>query len=588
MAKLDPTTMKDWQIAEAAEAAMKPISQLTDELGILADEVIPMGRQLAKIDYNKVLARIGNRPNAKYIDVTAITPTPLGEGKSTTSVGLIDGLGRLGKKVTGALRQPSSGPTFNIKGSAAGGGLSQCIPLAPFSIRFTGDIDSITNAHNLCMVALTARMQHENNYDDERLAKSNLKRLDIDPDQIQMRWVIDFCAQSLRNVTIGKGGKMDGYEMESGFAITVSSELMAILAVARDLKDLRERISRIVVARSRSGKDITTADLEVDGAMTAWMLDTINPSIVQTIEGNPVFIHAGPFANIAIGQSSIIADRLATKLADYHVTESGFGADIGFEKFWNLKCRMSGIKPDAVVIVATIRALKMHGGGPTVKPGKPLDPAYTQENVELLKKGCDNLVAHIETVKKAGVTPVVCVNGFFTDTEAEIELVKKIAVEHGAMAAYSQHWLKGGEGAIELAETVVKACEQPNDFHFLYDLNDSLKTKVEKIATEVYGASGVDYSEEALSRLAQLEQDPDLKEFGVCMVKTHLSLSHDPDMKNRPKNFRLPIRDFLVYKGAGFIVPLAGTIKLMPGTASSPAFRHIDVDVNTGKVTGLF
>ena len=588
MTRLDPTTMKDWQIAEAAEENMKPISQLTEELGILPDEVIPMGRQLAKIDYNKVLARIGDRPNAKYIDVTAITPTPLGEGKSTTSVGLIDGLGCLGKKVTGALRQPSSGPTFNIKGSAAGGGLSQCIPLAPFSIRFTGDIDSITNAHNLCMVALTARMQHENNYDDERLAKSGLKRLDIDPDQIQMRWVIDFCAQSLRNVTIGKGGKMDGYEMESGFAITVSSELMAILAVARDLKDLRERISKIVVARSRSGKDITTADLEVDGAMTAWMLDTINPSIVQTIGGNPVFIHAGPFANIAIGQSSIIADRLAAKLADYHVTESGFGADIGFEKFWNLKCRMSGIKPDCVVIVATIRALKMHGGGPTVKPGKPLDPAYTQENLELVEKGCDNLIAHIETVKKSGVTPVVCVNGFYTDTQAEIDLVKKIATENGALAAYSQHWLKGGEGAIELAETVVKACEQTNNFNFLYDLNDSLQTKVEKIATEVYGASGVDYSEAAQKQLAELEKDPDLKGFGVCMVKTHLSLSHDPDMKNRPKSFRLPIRGFLVYKGAGFIVPLAGDIKLMPGTASNPAFRHIDVDVKTGKVTGLF
>ena len=588
MTMLNPTEMADWQIAEAAEANMKSIQQLTDELGILPDEVIPMGRQLAKIDYNQVLGRVGNHPDAKYIDVTAITPTPLGEGKSTTAIGLIDGLGKLGKKVTGALRQPSGGPTFNIKGSAAGGGMSQCIPLAPFSIRFTGDIDSITNAHNLCMVALTARMQHERNYDDERLAKSNLKRLDIDPDQVKMKWVIDFCAQSLRNITIGKGGKMDGFEMDSGFAITVSSELMAILSVARDLKDMRERISRIVVARSRSGKEITTADLEVDGAMTAWMLDTINPSLVQTIEGNPVFIHAGPFANIAIGQSSIIADRLATKLADYHVTESGFGADIGFEKFWNLKCRMSGIKPDAVVIVATIRALKMHGGGPTVKPGKPLDPAYTKENLDLVKTGCANLIAHIETVKKSGVTPVVCVNGFHTDTQAEIDLVKNIAVENGALAAYSQHWLKGGDGAIELAEAVIEACDQPKQFDFLYDLSDSLQTKIEKIAKEVYGASGVDYSEEALKQLKDLEKDDDLKEFGVCMVKTHLSLSHDPDMKNRPRNFQLPIRGFLVYKGAGFIVPLAGDIKLMPGTASNPAYRKIDVNIETGKVYGLF
>ena len=580
--------MQDWQVAEAAEENMKPISQLTEELGILPDEVIPMGRQLAKIDYNKVLERVGDRPTAKYIDVAAITPTPLGEGKTTTSVGLIDGLGKLGKKVTGALRQPSSGPTFNIKGSAAGGGLAQCIPLAPFSIRFTGDIDCITNAHNLCMVALTARMQHERNYDDERLAKSKLTRLDIDPDKVHMKWVMDFCAQSLRNITIGKGGKMDGYETESGFAITVSSELMAILSIARDLKDLRQRISKIVVAQSRSGKDVTTADLEVDGAMTAWMLDTINPSLVQTIEGNPVFIHAGPFANIAIGQSSIIADRVATKLSDYHVTESGFGADIGFEKFWNLKCRMSGITPDAVVLVATIRALKMHGGGPTVKPGKPLDDAYIKENVELVEKGCGNLIAHIETVKKAGVTPVVCINGFHTDTQAEIDLVKKIAEENGALAAHSQHWLKGGDGAIELAEAVIKACKAPKDFKFLYDLEDPLTTKIEKIATQIYGASGVDYSTEAKARLAELEKDDDLKNFGVCMVKTHLSLSHDPDMKNRPTNFRLPIRDFLVYKGAGFIVPLAGAIKLMPGTASNPAFRHIDVDVDSGKVTGLF
>ncbi|MHC4883051.1 MAG: formate--tetrahydrofolate ligase [Planctomycetota bacterium] len=580
--------MEDWQIAEAAEENMKSVSQLTEELGILPDEVIPMGRQLAKIDYNMVLNRLSNRPTAKYIDVTAITPTPLGEGKTTTSIGLIDGLGVLGKNVTGALRQPSSGPTFNIKGSAAGGGLSQCIPLAPFSIRFTGDIDNISNAHNLCMVALTARMQHERNYDDERLKKSGLTRLDIDPDKVYIKWVMDFCAQSLRNITIGKGGKMDGYEMESGFAITVSSELMAILSVARDLKDLRARIAKMVVAQSRSGKDITTADLEVDGAMTAWMLDAINPSLVQTIEGNPVFIHAGPFANIAIGQSSIIADRLATKLGDYHVTESGFGADIGFEKFWNLKCRMSGITPDAVVIVATIRALKMHGGGPTVKPGKPLDEAYVQENLELVENGCGNLIAHIETVKKSGVTPVVCINGFYTDTQNEVDLVKSIAIENGALAAYSQHWLKGGEGAIELAEAVIEACEKPKDFKFLYDLDDSLKTKVEKIATEVYGACGVDFSSQAQKRMEELEQDEDLKKFGVCMVKTHLSLSHDPDIKNRAKNFRLPIRDFLVYKGAGFIVPLAGDIKLMPGTASNPAFRRVNVDVKSCKVTGLF
>ncbi|MHC4645975.1 MAG: formate--tetrahydrofolate ligase [Planctomycetota bacterium] len=586
--KLDPTKMKDWQIAEAAEQTMKSVGQLAEELGLRQEELLPMGRQLARVDYATVLERLKDNPTAKYIDVTAITPTPLGEGKTTTAIGLIEGLGKLGQRVTGAIRQPSGGPTFNIKGSAAGGGLAQCIPLTPFSIRLTGDIDCITNAHNLAMVALTARMQHERNYDDEKLAKRNLRRLDIDPEQVQMRWVMDFCAQALRNITIGKGGKMDGYEMESGFAISVSSELMAILALARDLKDLRERISKIVVAYDKKGNEVTTADLEVDGAMTAWMVETLNPSLLQTIEGQPVFVHAGPFANIAIGQSSIIADRVATKLSDYHVTESGFGADIGFEKFWNLKCRMSALHPDCVVLVATIRALKMHGGGPAVKPGLPLAEEYTRENLELIEKGCENLIAHIETVKKSGVRPVVCINGFYTDTKDEIELVRKVARQNGALAAYSEHWLKGGDGAIELAEAVMEACKEKNEFKFLYELGTPLRKQVELIATEVYGADGVEFTPEATEKAEALEANPDFKQFGTCMVKTHLSLSHDPDLKGRPKNWKLPIRDFLVYKGAGFVVPLAGAIKLMPGTSSNPAFRRIDVDLKTGKVTGLF
>jgi len=439
--KLDPTKMKDWQVAEAAEQMMKPVSQLAREMGLEDDELIPMGRKLAKVDYQKAYARLKDAPSAKYIDVTAITPTPLGEGKTTTAIGLIEGLGKLGRRVVGAIRQPSGGPTFNIKGSAAGGGLAQCIPLTPFSIRLTGDIDSITNAHNLAMIALTSRMQHERNYDDTRLAKSNLKRIDIDPERVQMHWAMDFCAQALRNIRIGQGGKMNGYEMDSGFQITVSSEVMAILAVARDLKDLRERIAKIVVAYDKKGNEVTTADLEVDGAMTAWMVEAINPNLLQSIEGQPVFVHAGPFANIAVGQSSIIADMLGTKLGEYHVTESGFGADIGFEKFWNIKCRMSGLVPNAIVIVATIRALKMHGGGPTVKPGIPLADEYTTENLEMVEKGCENLVAHIETVKKSGVRPVVCVNSFYMDTKAEIELVRKIAEQHGALAAVSEHWL---------------------------------------------------------------------------------------------------------------------------------------------------
>jgi formate--tetrahydrofolate ligase len=432
-------------------------------------------------------------------------------------------------------------------------------------------------------------MQHERNYDDARLAKSGIKRrFDIDPARVQMKWVMDFCAQALRNITIGKGGKMDGYEMESGFAITVSSEVMAILAVAKNLKDLRERMARIVVAYDKKGNEVTTADLEVDGAMTAWMVEAINPNLLQTIEGQPVFVHAGPFANIAVGQSSIIADEVGTKLGDYHVTESGFGADIGFEKFWNIKCRMSGLTPNAIVIVATIRALKMHGGGPVVKPGVPLAEEYRRENLELLEKGCENLVAHIETVKKSGVKPVVCINSFYTDTPAEIKLVRKIAEQNGALAALSEHWLKGGDGAIELAEAVIEACNETNHFKFLYELNAPLRERIDLIAREVYGADGVTYSDEALEKAKAMEADPVSKELGTCMVKTHLSLSHDPDIKGRPKGWELPIRDILVYKGAGFIVPVAGAIKLMPGTASDPAFRRIDVDVNTGKVQGLF
>ena len=586
--KLDPTKMKDWQIAEAAEEGMKPVGQLAEEMGIQEKELIPMGRKLAKVDYQQAIARLQNTPTAKYIDITAITPTPLGEGKSTTAIGLIEGLGKLGKRVVGAIRQPSGGPTFNIKGSAAGGGLAQCIPLTPFSIRLTGDIDCITNAHNLAMVALSSRMQHERNYDDARLAKSHLKRVDIDPERVQMKWAMDFCAQALRNIKIGQGGKMDGYEMDSGFQITVSSEVMAILSVAKDLKDLRERMAKIVVAYDKKGNEVTTADLEVDGAMTAWMADAINPNLLQTIEGQPVFVHAGPFANIAIGQSSIIADMIGTKLGEYHVTESGFGADIGFEKFWNLKCRMSGLVPNAVVIVATIRALKMHGGGPAVKPGIPLSEEYTSENLELVEKGCENLVAHIETIKKSGVRPVVCINSFYTDTKAEIELVRKIADKNGALVAVSEHWLKGGEGAIELAEAVIEACSETNHFKFLYDLDTPLRKRIELIAKEVYGASGITYTDEALEKAKALEADSASKTLGTCMVKTHLSLSHDPDIKGRPRDWELPIRDILVYKGAGFIVPVAGAIKLMPGTASNPAFRRIDVDVKTGKVQGLF
>ena len=586
--KLDPTVMKDWQIAEAAEANMKSVERLAGEMGLRPDEIIPYGHRLAKVDFHKAFARTQNFPTGKYIDVTAITPTPLGEGKTTTTIGLIEGLGRMDKRVTGAIRQPSGGPTFNIKGSAAGGGLAQCIPLVPFSIRLTGDMDCIGNAHNLAMVALTSRLQHESNYDDEFLARRGLRRLDIDPERVQMRWVMDFCAQALRDIRIGRGGKMNGYEMDSGFNITASSELMAILAVARNAEDLRARVSRMVVAYDKKGNEVTTADLEVAGAMSAWLVEAIHPNLLQTIGGQPVFVHAGPFANIAIGQSSIVADLLGAKLSGYHVTESGFGADIGFEKFWNLKCRMSGLKPNAVVIVATIRALKMHGGGPKVRAGMPLAAEYTSEHLELVEKGCENLVAHIETVKKSGVRPVVCVNKFSTDTKAEIQIVRRIAEQHGAFAAVSEHWLKGGEGARELAEAVLAACEEENGFKYLYDLEATLRQQIEVIATQVYGADGVTYTPEAAARAKALEADPVMHTLGTCMVKTHLSLSHDPEVKGRPRGWKLPISDILVYKGAGVIAPVAGEIKLMPGTGSNPAFRRIDVDIRSGRVQGLF
>lgn len=585
---LDPTKYKDWQIAEDSEQRMKKVSQLADEMGLKKEELLPYGHYVAKIDFRRVLRRLKDTPDAKYIDVTAITPTPLGEGKSTSTIGLVQGLGKRGKRALGAIRQPSGGPTMNIKGSAAGGGLAQCIPLTSFSLGLTGDINAVMNAHNLGMVALTSRMQHENNYTDEELSSRGLKRLGIDPKNVELRWIIDFCAQALRNITIGLGGKLDGLTMESGFNIAVSSELMAILSVTESIADMRERIGKIVVAYDKTGKAITTTDLEVAGAMTAWMVEALNPNLMQTIEGQPVIVHAGPFANIAIGQSSVIADKLGLKLSDYHVTESGFGADIGFEKFWNLKCRYSGLKPHCAVVVATIRALKSHGGGPAVPPGKPLDPAYLEENTAWVEKGCENLIHHINTVKKAGINPVVCINSFHTDTKAEIKLVRELASAAGARVAVSEHWLRGGEGALEFADAVIDACEEKNDFKFLYDLEMPVRKRIELIAKEVYGADGVSYTPLASDKAEKIEEDPELSGLGICMVKTHLSLSSDPDRKGAPRGWTLPVRDILTYKGAGFVVPVAGAITLMPGTTADPAYRRIDVDVETGRVKGVF
>jgi methylenetetrahydrofolate dehydrogenase (NADP+) / methenyltetrahydrofolate cyclohydrolase / formyltetrahydrofolate synthetase len=583
----DATKMADWQISEAAEANMKSIFQLQEEIGLKKDEIVPSGR-IGRLDFMKIIDRLKDKPDGKYVEVTAITPTPLGEGKTTTSMGLVEGLGKRGRTVGGAIRQPSGGPTFNIKGSAAGGGNAQAIPLTEFSLGLTGDINNIINAHNLAMVALTSRMQHERNYSDAELAKRNLKRLDIDPKNVQMGWIMDFCAQTLRNIVIGLGGKMDGFLMQSRFDIAVSSEVMAILAIVNDLADLRDRIGKITVAYDKSGKPVTTADLEVAGAMTAFMRESINPTLLQTVEGQPVMVHAGPFANIAVGQSSIIADRVGLKLFDYTVTESGFAADIGFEKFWNVKSRISGLTPNVSVVTATIRALKMHGGGPRVAPGLPLPAEYTKENLPLLEKGIDNLIHHINTVKQSGMKPVVCINSFHTDTKDEVNLVKRLVEQVGARVAVSTHWLSGGDGALELADAVIDACNEKSEFKFLYPMEMPLRQRVEMIAKNVYGADGVSWTGEAEAKAKAFEADPAFKDYFTMMVKTHLSLSHMPEAKGVPKGWVLPVRDVLVFSGAKFLCPVTGTISLMPGTGSDPAFRRIDVDVKTGKVTGLF
>jgi len=584
---MDPTKYKDFQIAQEAMKHLPGPDAWAEKLGLKKDEIIPFGRT-PKLDFIKIMNRLKDKPDGKYVEVTAITPTPLGEGKTTVSMGLVQGLGVKGKNVGGALRQPSGGPTMNVKGTAAGGGNALLIPMTEFSLGLTGDINDIMNAHNLAMVALTSRYQHECNYTDEELGKRGLRRLDIDPKNVEMGWIIDFCAQALRKITIGLGGKKDGYPMESRFGIAVSSELMAILAVSRDLRDMRDRIGKITVAYDRTGTAITTTDLDVAGAMTAWMRNTINPTLCYSVEGQPVLIHAGPFANIAIGQNSIISDRLALKMFDYTVTESGFAADIGFEKFWNVKCRLSGNIPNVSVLVATIRAMKMHGGGPRVAPGRPLPEEYTKENLELVEKGFANVAHMIGIIKKSGIVPVVCINQFYTDTKAEHDLVRRLCAELGVRVAASNHWMYGGEGAAELADVVMDACNEKSNYQPLYPLSMPLRQRVEMVAKHVYGADGVSWSPLAEEKAKRFESDKFFADFQTMMVKTHLSLTHDPTLKGVPKGWTLPIRDVLVYSGAKFLCPMAGDISLMPGTASDPAYRRVDVDVETGEVSGLF
>jgi formate--tetrahydrofolate ligase len=595
MAKYDPVKQKDWQIAEIAEAEMISFDDMCDKLEIPKDERIPHGQKIGRVDYMKCLERLKNKPDGYYIDVTAITPTPLGEGKSTTSMGLIEGLGARKQNVGGALRQPSGGPTMNVKGTAAGGGISLLIPMTEFSLGLTGDINNIMNAHNLAMVAMTSRMQHEFNYTDEQLAKRNLKRLNIDPRNIEMGWILDFCAQALRNMIIGLGAtKADGFMMQSKTGIAVSSEVMAILSVFTSLEDFKKRLNEIVVAYDKKGNPVTTADLEVGNAMMAWMVPSINPTLMQSVEKQPVFVHAGPFANIAVGQSSIVSDQIGLKLFDYHVTESGFGADIGFEKFWNVKSRFSGLVPNVAVLTATVRGLKHHGvnaGALPCPPGKPVPKEYfsaSKETMAWLEEGVQNAVHHVRTIKKAGINPVVCINSFHFDSDEEHAVIRRACEAEGARVAVSKHWQFGGEGALEFADAVMDACKEKNNFKFLYPNEMPLRKRVETIAKEVYGADGVDFAPEANAKAERFEKDPKFNEYATMMVKTHLSLSHDPTKKGCPKGWRLPVRDFLIYGGAKFICPVCGAISLMPGTGSDPAYRRVDVDIKTGKVMGLF
>ncbi|HPE88613.1 MAG TPA: formate--tetrahydrofolate ligase [Spirochaetia bacterium] len=571
----------------AQEAKIKPIVQVAEDYGICDDCIDHFGKYKAKVRLEFLKQNADAPKRAKYIDVTAISPTPLGEGKTTTTVGLTQGLGRIGKKAIAAIRQPSMGPTFGIKGGAAGGGYSQIVPMEDFNLHLTGDIHAVAAAHNLCATALDARMYHEGRWSDAFFQKQGMTKLDVDPYQVLWRRVVDMNDRPLRDVILGVGGVENGPLRQSGFDIAVASEVMAILALSKDLKDLRERMGRIIVAIDKKGKAITTEDLGVAGAMTILLKDAIKPNILQTLEEQLAFVHAGPFANIAHGNSSVIADLIATKIGDYVITESGFGADMGFEKFVDIKCRTSGIYPDAVVLVATVRALKMHGGGPKVTPGKPLADAYVKEDVELLKKGLANLTAHLGIVRKFGVPAVVAINAFPTDTEAEWAAIKEAAIKAGAVdAVVTKNWAEGGDGAVGLAEAVVRAADRPSDVKPFYPLDLSIKEKIERIAREVYGADHVSYSAEAdkaIGKFSELGYD----RLPICMAKTQYSLSHDPALKGAPKGFIFPIADVRIAAGAGFIYPLSGEINTMPGLSSKPGYMGMDIDTDTGRIIGL-
>ena len=623
MKRLTPVP-SDLEIAQAAE--LKPILEIAEGLGLTVDDLELFGKYKAKVHLD-VREKFADRPQGKYIDVTAITPTPLGEGKTTTSVGLTQGLGVLGKKVVLCIRQPSQGPTFGIKGGAAGGGYSQVVPMEDFNLHLTGDIHAITAAHDLIAAAIDARMLHESDIDPQvmfdrlcppdktgkrsfsptmlrRLKKLGIGKadpadltpeerarfaiLDIDPATITWNRVIDISDRFLRKIEIGLGPEEKGKTRITGYDITVASELMAILALTTDLADLRERIGNVVIGTSKAGEAVTVEDLGVAGAATVLMKDAIMPNLMQTLEGQPAFVHAGPFANIAHGNSSIVADQVALKLADYVVTESGFGADMGMEKFMDIKCRYSGLIPNCVVLVATVRALKMHGGGPRVVAGKPLDHAYTNENLPLLEKGIANLEAHIENIERHNVPVVVAINRFKDDTPAEIALIRERAIAAGAEdAVLCDHWAHGGDGAVDLANAVMAACDKPSDFQFLYPLDWSIKAKIEKIAKDIYGAGSVSYTPEAEAKI-ELYNRLGFDKLPICMAKTHLSLTHDPSLKGRPTGYVFPIRDVRASVGAGFLYPLCGEMRTMPGLPTRPVFYDVDLDLETNRVVGLF
>ncbi len=590
MTKIVPS---DLEIAQAAD--VRPILEIAAKLGLTEDDLDLHGKYKAKIHLS-ILDKLKDRPQGKYIDVTAITPTPLGEGKTTTSLGLVQAMGsELGKNVVACIRQPSMGPTFNIKGGAAGGGYSQVIPMEDFNLHLTGDIHAITVAHNLVAAAIDTRIYHESRQSDEALARRGIdRRLDVDPATITWNRVVDVCDRTMRQIEVGFGDdKMkDGspspiFPRRTGFDISVASELMAILALSSSLRDLRERVGRVVFAMDKKGQPISLEDLGVAGAVTVLLRDALMPTLMQTLEGQPALVHAGPFANIAHGNSSIIADQIALKMADYVVTESGFGADIGMEKFFDIKCRYSGLIPNAVVLVATVRALKMHGGGPKVSPGAKLAKEYTEENLGLLEAGLGNLGVHIKNALRFGIPVVVCVNGFVADTPAEMEMVRKYSEEQGAFAAVkSTHWADGGKGAEEMAEAVVAACEQPSNFKFLYPLDWPIKKKIEHIAKEIYGADGVTFEPLAEEQIATYEK-AGFGKLPICMAKTHLSLSHDPALKGVPTGFTVPVREVRASVGAGFVYPLLGAMSTMPGLATRPAYMNVDIDED-GNIVGLF